>query len=83
MGKLSLGSCDTGNFTISNQLVAGSIIVMHIKVICVMLGLEGVWSYEVHTECLPRFDDSMLCQQFATFVLSVLGHLATVPLCYV
>ena len=36
IGSSSSGSCDTGNSTISNQLVAGSIIVTHIKFICVM-----------------------------------------------
>ena len=34
MGILSAGSCDIRNSTISKQLVAGLMIVMHIKSIC-------------------------------------------------
>ncbi len=85
MGISSLSRCVINNSTISNQLVAGSIIVMHnfdvYKVnLCLVLALEGVRSYEVHTKCLSRVGDCKLCWQFPIFVLSVLVHLATVTL---
>ena len=72
------GSCDTDNSTISNQLVAGSHGDAHQVNLCLVLGLECVWSYEVHMECLSRFDDSKLCWQFVASVLSTLVCLATV-----
>ena len=45
--------------------------------LCLVLSLEGLWSYEVHTECLPRFGDGKLCWKFAIKTLPTLVHLVT------